>query len=152
MAVVRRVRPLRTGGRRDRRRGLGDLYLNVDPELLLALPAVLLCVAVVLGVGLWTSVLGASTRDMRFTVRYATGFIYFLTPVVYPLSAVPDQFEPIVAWNPLTPIVEMFRLALFGSGEVQTGPLILCVGLIAAFWAGGLAFYSRWEAGAVDRL
>jgi lipopolysaccharide transport system permease protein len=130
----------------------GTLYLNTSAEILLVVPSVLLALGITLGIGLWTSVWGARTRDMRFTIRYITGFWYFLTPVIIPLSAVPERYRPIMEWNPLTPIVEMFKLAIVGRGTVQAGPLLVCIVVIAALWASGLVFFSRAESAALDRL
>jgi lipopolysaccharide transport system permease protein len=130
----------------------GHLYLNLSPDLLLAVPAAALCLGLFLGIGLWTSVLGARTRDMRFVVRYASSFWYFLTPVVIPLSQVPENYRAIVEWNPATPPVEMFKLALLDRGTVTLGPLLVCVALVVVLWTSGMVFYSRVEAAALDRL
>jgi lipopolysaccharide transport system permease protein len=89
---------------------------------------------------------------MRFVVRYASSFWYFLTPVVIPLSQVPENYRAIVEWNPATPPVEMFKLALLDRGTVTLGPLLVCVALVVVLWTSGMVFYSRVEAAALDRL
>ncbi len=96
--------------------------------------------------------LGASTRDVRFGLRYITEVLFFLTPVVYALDRVPAAFRDIVEHNPLTPVVELFKLGIFGTGDVDPVMLSVAVGMIVALWAGGLVFFTRTEAASVDRI
>jgi lipopolysaccharide transport system permease protein len=130
----------------------GTLYLNLGPELLVAVGALAMSQALALGIGLWTAVLGANARDVRYSLMYITAFWYLLTPVIYPLSLVPDRFRPIAEINPMTPIVELFKWGLVGAGEVRPVGLAIAGALIAAVWAGGLWFFGRAEAQAVDAL
>jgi lipopolysaccharide transport system permease protein len=130
----------------------GTLYLNTGPELLAAVGALAMSLTLALGIGLWTAVLGANARDVRYSLMYFTAFWYLLTPVVYPLSLVPERFRGIAEINPMTPIVELFKWGLVGAGEVRPVGLVIAGALIAAAWAGGLWFFGRAEAQAVDGL
>ena len=130
----------------------GELYLRVGPELLGSAAALVMAVAFALGIGLWTSVLGANTRDVRFSLNYILGFWFFLTPVIYPLSMIPASYRTVAALNPMTPIVELFKWGLLDAGEVRPVGLLFAGVVIVATWAGGLSFFSRAEAEAVDRL
>ena len=53
-----------------------------------------------LGIGLWTSPMNAQYRDVRFTLAYILEFWALLTPVMYPLSAIPPQYHWIVFIDP----------------------------------------------------
>jgi lipopolysaccharide transport system permease protein len=65
----------------------------------------------------------------------------FLTPVVYPLSMVPDRLRPLVEWNPLTPVLEGFRLAFLGVGTVSLEHLAgSAVGMFVLLAAGLMLF------------
>jgi len=130
----------------------GTLYLRVGPELLVAVGALAMSQALALGIGLWTAVLGANARDVRYSLQFFTGFWYLLTPVVYPLTMVPEQFRPLAELNPMTPIVELFKWGLLDAGEVRPFGLTIAGALIVAVWAGGLWFFGRAEAQAVDGL
>jgi len=130
----------------------GEWYLSLEPRLLLAPAAVLLCLALSTAIGLFTSVLGATTRDMRFSLRYITGFWFYVTPVIYPVSLLPDYAQPIAQVNPLTPIVEMFKLGLLGEGEVEPLAVVTLLAVIAVVGVAGVRYFVRAEASSVDSI
>jgi lipopolysaccharide transport system permease protein len=130
----------------------GTFFLEVGPGLLAAVAALVLCLAFALGLGLWTSVLGARARDTRFSLQIVLSFWMLMTPVIYPLHAVPDRFRDVVAANPLTPLVEMFRWGLFGRGDVQPVSLAASVAVIAAVGLAGLWYFDRAEAASIDSM
>jgi lipopolysaccharide transport system permease protein len=53
--------------------------------------------------------LGVFIRDIGNFIGIAVQLLFFLTPIVYPLSAVPQFLQPILQLNPLTVVVEEFR-------------------------------------------
>jgi lipopolysaccharide transport system permease protein len=130
----------------------GTLYLRADFGLLAAPVALAMGAMFALGIGLFTSVLGANARDVRFTLGYVLGFWYFLTPVIYPLEMVPANARWLAELNPMTPIVELFKWGLLDAGSVRPTGLVIASVLITCVWIGGLRFFSRYEAEAVDRL
>jgi len=130
----------------------GELYLRMDLGLLAALGALIAALLLGLGIGLFTSVLGANARAVRFTLSYMLGFWYFVTPVIYPLSMVPERFRWLAELNPMTPIVELFKWGLIDAGAVRPTGLSIAGLLIVVVWVTGLWYFSRVEAEAVDRL
>jgi lipopolysaccharide transport system permease protein len=130
----------------------GTLYLEIGWNLFAAVGALAMSQALALGIGLWTSVLGARTRDLRYSLTYFLGFWYLMTPVVYPLSLVPAGLQGVAQANPMTSIVELFKWGLFDAGSVRPGGLIGAGIAIAVVWIGGLWFFGRAESAAVDGL
>jgi lipopolysaccharide transport system permease protein len=130
----------------------GTTHIALEPKLLLAPVGMLLGVLLALGISFWTSVLGAATRDMRFTLSYVLGVWFFLTPVIYPLGSLPAVLQPFAVINPMTPIIEMVKWASIGVGEVSLPGLALSAGMIVLAWASGLWFFSRSEALSVDQM
>ena len=131
----------------------GTWYMELDPlHLLAVVGALALCIGLAGAIALFTSVLGASTRDMRFTLSYITNFWFFLTPVIYPLSQVPERFQGLAQVNPMTPVVELFKWGLLDGGTVSAGGLAWTCALIVVIAATGLAFFVRAENFAVDRV
>jgi lipopolysaccharide transport system permease protein len=130
----------------------GALYLETSARLLLGLGGIGLALLFAWGLGLWTSVLGAATRDLRFSLSYLTGFWFLMTPVIYPLDAVPEQFRSIAAVNPLAPIVELVRWGTIDAGELNGPALGLSAVTIAVVWMTGLWYFGKAEAASVDRL
>jgi lipopolysaccharide transport system permease protein len=75
----------------------------------------LLVTTLALGVSLWLSALNVQYRDIRYTVPFLVQLWMFVTPVVYPLSLVPEQYRWLAALNPTDGIIEGFRSCLLGQ-------------------------------------
>ncbi|MCW3091601.1 MAG: transporter [Ferruginibacter sp.] len=85
-----------------------------------AMPLVILVVAMIsLSVGLIFSVITAKYRDLGNFIDILVRVLLFVTPVIYPLSAVKEHIRWIVQLNPLAPLFELFRLGLLGEGTVS---------------------------------
>jgi lipopolysaccharide transport system permease protein len=130
----------------------GELYLVLDPQLLGAVAALALAALLALAFGIWTSILGANARDIRYGLTYFLGFWMFVTPVVYPLSLIPEAWRPLATVNPMTPVVELFRWGLFDAGIVSPLGLAWVCALIVGVGGLGLWYFGRAEAVAVDSL
>ncbi len=110
----------------------------------------------ILGVGwslsLWTAPFGAHGRDARWTVRAIMHIWLLLTPVIYPLSAVPEPYRNVAEFNPLTAPMEMVRDAMFGNGDVTGLSIGVTIAMILVVGSLGLRFFNRSEALALDYL
>lgn len=97
-----------------------------------------------LGIGFWLSALNMEYRDVQYTIPFLNQLLLFLTPVVYPSSLVPENFQFIYWLNPMVGVIEGFRWAVLGIGS---GPSpILMVSAVAALiiFVGGIYFF-RWR-------
>jgi lipopolysaccharide transport system permease protein len=132
----------------------GQPFINIAPDVkLLAIPTgLLLLLALALSIGLWTSVLGARARDVRFGFSYVMGFWFFLTPVIYPASAIPEQFRPLVEANPATAPVQLVKYGLLDTESPARSSLVITLAVIGLLTAGGLWFFLRWERAAADSI
>ena len=89
---------------------------------LLLLPAfLLLAMATALGFGLWLSALNVRYRDIRQLVPFVVQIWMYLTPVIYPVTIIPQQLRPLLALNPMTGVVSGFRWALLGDSSALAG-------------------------------
>jgi lipopolysaccharide transport system permease protein len=81
---------------------------------ILMLPVlVLLITLLATGVGMWMSALNVKYRDIRYALPFLTQLWMFVSPIIYPLSMVPEKWRWVMMLNPLTGVVEGFRSALF---------------------------------------
>jgi len=120
---------------------------------LFALPALLLLTAAIgLGVGLWMSALTAKYRDFTHLSAFLTQLWMFATPVVYPLSEVPQNWQWVSALNPMTVIVEAYRVAFLGAGTVQ--PLFVAMSVITTVFLliTGLMIFTKTEKTFIDTV
>ena len=120
------------------------IYYNQFPTRnIIWLPLLLLLAFVSsVGVGLWLSALNVQFRDVRYMIPFLTQAWFFLTPITYSSSIVPDAWRPIYGLNPMVGVVEGFRWALLGT-DTAPGPIILVSSLIALFLFLSGAFYFR---------
>ncbi len=104
----------------------------------------LLALATALAVGLWLSALNVEYRDIRYVVPFLTQFWMYATPVAYSSTLIPQKWRLLYGLNPLTGVVEGFRWALLGSGDVG-GLLWVSTGIVILLLAGGLVYFKRME-------
>jgi lipopolysaccharide transport system permease protein len=117
---------------------------------ILALPFfLLLAVASALAVGLWLSALNVEYRDIRYIVPFLTLFWQYVTPVAYSASLIPEKWRLLYGLNPMTGVVQGFRWALLGSGQVD-GMIWVSVAIIFLILISGLVYFKHMEATFAD--
>lgn len=117
-----------------------------DVFALALFPLALLQVALLaLGVSLLTSALSAKYRDLQHALPFLIQLGLFVTPVIYPLSQLGHRARMLAALNPLTPVVESFRLCFFGLGTVTPRLVALSGALTLLVCLAGLFAFQRAE-------
>ncbi len=118
-----------------------------------ALPLLtLLALLTALAAGLWLAAFNAKYRDVRYIIPFLTQFWFFLTPIAYPTSLIPEAWQKLYALNPMVGVVEGFRWALLGSGNVDGGVLAVSSLVTIVLLFGGLFYFRRMEASFADVL
>lgn len=122
-------------------------WYGIVPGLaILMLPVfVVLATAAALAAGLWLSALNVQYRDIRYTVTFLTQVWLFATPVAYPASLVPAAWRTFYGLNPMTGVVEGFRWAVLGSGELPVGSIAVSSAVVLTALVGGLWYFRRME-------
>lgn len=99
--------------------GKGSTSFHFTSYILLFPLVVLLMALLGLGLGMIVSAMTTRYRDLAFLVLFGVQLLMYATTVVYPLSAVLTKFPKfswIIKYNPMTPIIETFRVGFLGSG------------------------------------
>ena len=128
----------------------GRTYLRDDLALLWAVAALALAFLFALAISFFTSVWGETARDARFALTQLTAVWYLLTPVVYPLSQVPEQYRPWMLLNPMAIITETFRWGLFGIGTFDPRLFGTTAAAVLLLLFGGLVYFTRIEARTIE--
>jgi lipopolysaccharide transport system permease protein len=114
---------------------------------LLTLPLfLLLALLTALAVGLWLSPLNVWYHDIGYTIPFLIQIWMYASPVVYPVSLVPERWRPLYGLNPIVGVIEGFRWAVLGKATSATwvfGMSTLMV--LIMLLAGGLFFFKRME-------
>jgi lipopolysaccharide transport system permease protein len=102
------------------------------------------------GFGMVVSALTTKYRDMTHLLALALQLAMYVTPIVYPLSQVPQKYMFFFYINPVSAPVELFRIWFYGIGEVPYQMVISSIGTTALILVLGLALFSRTERTFVD--
>ena len=121
-------------------------YFGYMPGLrILWLPVfLLLSVITSLGVGLWIAPISARYRDVQYIVPFLIQFWLFASPVIYPSSLLPEQFQVIYGLNPMTGVIEGFRWALLGTNP-PGALMFVSVGIVIVLLISGAFYFRRME-------
>ncbi len=113
---------------------------------------VLMMAGLGLGFGIIISSLTTKYRDLRFLVQFGVELLMFATPVIYPTSAIPANFQQVIRFNPMSPVVEAFRYAFLGAGTVDFGQLAYSFGFMLVVLLVGILIFNRVEATFMDTV
>jgi lipopolysaccharide transport system permease protein len=123
--------------------------IPITPRILLLPLFLTLALTTALAVGVWLSALNVEYRDVRYVVPFLTLFWQYATPVAYSSSLIPTKWRLVYGLNPMTGVVEGFRWALLGRGEV--GDLMwISIGIVALLLVSGVGYFRRMEASFAD--
>lgn len=131
--------------------GLMAHYEFLPTLALLMLPVfVLVALATAVGVGLWLSALNVEYRDVRYVIPFIIQFWFFISPVAYPSSLVPEEWRLLYGLNPMVGVVEGFRWALLGKSVGPGRWMAVSAAVILAFLISGLYYFRRMEKSFAD--
>lgn len=126
----------------------------ISPNLnLLLLPVYILIMAGLgLGGGIIFTALTAKYRDLTFLIQFGVQLLMYATPVIYPVSTIPEKYKMLILANPITPVVEGFRYALLGAGSFDVGHLLYSLGFTLVILLVGIIIFNRTEKTFMDTV
>ena len=120
---------------------------------ILLTPLLLLQMGVLgLGMGILISSLTTKYRDLTFVVGFGSQLWMYATPIVYPMSQIPEHWQWLYALNPMASIIETFRYAFLGSGSVNLRHLTISAGMTLLIFFAGIVLFSRIEKTFMDTV
>lgn len=105
----------------------------------------LLAIATALGASYWLSALNVQYRDVAFLIPFLLQLWFFATPVVYASSLIPAPWNLLYTLNPMVTVVDGFRWALFGKGDLSVVSVLITIVVVAALLVSGLFVFKRME-------
>ena len=105
-----------------------------------------------LGVCLWLSAVTAKYRDLNQVVQLFVQLWMFASPVIYPLSEFPVKWRWLAELNPMTAILEAFRLCLLGTGTLTAESLIMSICATLFLLLTGILIFQRTERTFIDTV
>lgn len=108
-----------------------------------------------LGTGMIISAMTTKYRDLAFLVTFGVQLLMYATTVIYPLSAAIEKY-PAYAWvieyNPMTPIIEIFRYGFLGEGSFSWGSVSYATGVTILLLILGTIIFNKVEKTFVDTV
>jgi len=105
-----------------------------------------------LGIGMFISSLTTKYRDLKYLVSFGAQLMMYASPVIYPLSIIPDKYKIYIMANPITPIIEGFRQAFVSSGELELGMIINSLISTIMIFIVGLLVFNKIEKNFIDTV
>jgi lipopolysaccharide transport system permease protein len=125
------------------------LYGIVPTATVIFLPLfLLLAILTALGFGLWLSALNVRYRDIGYLIPFIVQIWMYLTPVIYSVTLIPEQYQFLLGLNPMTSVIMGFRWALLGlAPETDSAIVIFALSLttMLVVLISGLIFFRRTE-------
>ncbi len=119
----------------------------------LLIPLLLLQMAALgLGLGILVSSLTTKYRDLKFVVGFGVQLWMYATPIVYPMSQIPERWQGLYALNPMAAIVETARFAFLGAGSVRPWNLCISFAVTVIILLTGIVLFSRIEKTFLDTV
>jgi len=127
---------------------------NINPNVtLLLLPFYIIVLATLaLGFGLIISAMTTKYRDLAFLIQFGVQLWMYATPVIYPISQIPEKFRPFIIANPVSAIVESFKYGFTGSGNFSTGGLVYSGIFAIIIFFVGIVVFNRTEKTFMDTV
>jgi lipopolysaccharide transport system permease protein len=134
--------------------GVMAWYGAVPTVWIVTIPLLTLLVLVTaFAMSLWLSAISIEFRDVQIALPFLVQLWMFATPVAYPLSVVPLDWQWLMALNPMTIVVESFRCVLLGKTWVlSTGSTVISVLSMVALLIGGLLYFEKVQRTFADRI
>jgi lipopolysaccharide transport system permease protein len=96
-------------------------------------------------VGAFLSALNVKYRDVKYVIPFLIQLLLFATPIIYPISAVPERFQWLIALNPLTGIIEAFRAICVPDRLIDWGTLGISTALTLVLVFASMVYFNKIE-------
>jgi len=116
-------------------------------------PALLVQIGLLgIGIGAIVSSLTTKYRDLSLLVNFGIQLWMYMTPVVYPVSQVPERWQWVYRLNPMAGVVETFRAMFLGGPGPGSAAILSSVLVTLAILFAGVVIFNRVERTFVDTI
>jgi len=131
----------------------GTLNLNVHFTHVLLFPILILIMGIQgLGYGLILSACTVKYRDLRYLISFGVRLLMYASPVIFPISIVPEKYLPYILANPMTAVIETFRFISLGQGNYNFNTLGYSIFMTFVIFFIGLLLFNRVEKNFIDSV
>jgi lipopolysaccharide transport system permease protein len=113
---------------------------------------IVLMALLALGIGIAISAFTTKYRDLNNFIPIGVNILMYASPVIYPTSLVPAQFQKFLWYNPLQHIIDCFRYAFTGGGHLDLGGLMYSTIFTLVMLLAGIMLFNRTERTFMDTV
>ena len=113
--------------------------------LLLTIPAILVTFVAASGIGLFLAAVNVKYRDVKQALPFLVQTGLFLTPVIYPVASIPQQYQWLLYLNPMTGVINAMRSSYLNDNPIDWGLTLLSVVVSVLLFVGGLYYFKGRE-------
>ena len=129
----------------------GNTMLKLDFRFIWILPILVFQMAILgQGIGMIVSSLTIKYRDLQHLVSFGTQLLMYASPIVYPLSSVPEKYQFYINLNPMTSIINIFRRVFIGVGTIDFASFYQSIYVTILIFLLGLALFNKFEKNFID--
>jgi lipopolysaccharide transport system permease protein len=127
---------------------------TIRPNItLLLLPVYIVILAfMALGFGMIISAMTTKYRDLTFLIQFGIQLWMYATPVIYPITKIPEKYRTLIMANPVSSIVEAFKYGFTGSGVFSTSAILYSVVFTIVLFFLSLMVFNRVEKNFMDTV
>jgi len=127
-----------------------EVHMNYH---ILFVPLLVALLAVLgLGIGVIFTSLTTKYRDLTFLIQFGVSLAMYATPVIYPLSSVPEKYRSYILLNPVTYLVEGFRYAFLGAGMWSWSGIGYAAAVASVVLVCGVLIFNKVEKTFMDTV
>jgi lipopolysaccharide transport system permease protein len=131
---------------------IDDAPIYMNKEILLFPFLILMMAGMGLGLGMIISSLTTKYRDFQFMLNFGVQLLMYASPVIVPISSLPEKYKLFILLNPMTGIIETFRYAFLGKGGYNIEHLAYSFGFTVVVLFVGLIIFNRVQKTFMDTV
>lgn len=124
------------------------IYFKIPPTVeavLLLGPALIITFVAASGLGMFLAAVNVKYRDVKQAVPFLIQIGLFVTPVIYPVTAIPQQYQWILYLNPMTGVINMMRSSFLGTAPINWPLTWLSIASAIVMFIFGLYYFKGRE-------
>jgi len=130
-----------------------NFQFNLNPQCIWYLPLLIIIMGFMgLGFGLILSSLTVKYRDLRYLTSIGVRLMMYASPIIFPLSMVPEKYLPIILANPMTSIIAAFRSLILGHANFSLSSLAYSIYFTICILFLGILIFNRVEKNFIDSV
>ena len=128
------------------------IYYHIQPSWALIFSPLVILVMVIFttGASMFVAALNVRYRDVKYVLPFLIQIWLFVTPIIYPVTIIPERFRPILALNPCWAMVDGLRACLFPGHTVDFTLLGVSVGVAMAVFITGAYYFHKAQRSFAD--